>query len=125
MWHHNPQSAGWQLEKAPEWFVEGVQEYVAVERSPSDVGDSYRDRYLTRLQSETVQRGFETVQDKYADGYLILLFMVQEFELEKVHRILNRSEPSFWGSVRTSLGCDCNALFSHWSNWRRSRFTSA
>ena len=118
MWHYAPALPHWSLNDAASWFIEGLQEFVAVERGPAEARGRYRQRYLPRLHEETVGRRFSSVEDAYADGYLILLFLHDEFGTSPVHEVLNRSEPTFWRSVERSLAVDREELFQRWLAWK-------
>jgi hypothetical protein len=106
------------LNDAPSWFIEGLQEFVAIERGPAEARGRYRERYLSRLHEETVRHRFSSVEDAYADGYLILLFLHDVFGTSPVHEVLKRSEPTFWQSVERSLAVDREELFQRWLAWK-------
>jgi hypothetical protein len=118
MWHYAPASPHWSLNDAPTWFIEGLQEFVAIERGPAEARGRYRERYLPRLHEETVRQRFSSVEDAYADGYLILLFLHDEYGTSPVHEVLKRSEPTFWRSVERSLAVDREELFQRWLAWK-------
>jgi len=119
MWSFDGQKdQGWRLNSAPSWFVEGVQEYVAVERAAADARNRYRTRYFPRLREETVAADFGHVAEKYADGYLVLRFMYDDFGPTAVHKVLASPVLSFWGAVEASFGIDRKQLFGRWLKWR-------
>ncbi len=91
LWLYRPSTPAWSLREAPEWFVEGIEEYVAIERSVPEIRDRYRSHNLRRLLSNTVQNRFSAVANNYADGYLIVLFMHERYGATQVHRVLNRT----------------------------------
>ena len=118
MFHYPAPNPRWDLEHgSPDWFREGLQEVVAIERSPANVRDEYRARYTKRDVSRTVDCEFASVGEKYLDGYLILRFLYEEFGPVRVHRILDRSEATFWETVRVSLGVGRTHLFERWRQW--------
>ncbi len=125
LWSYRPSSPKWSLHDAPKWFVEGLEEYVAIERSVPEARHRYRTQYLPRLASETVQSRFSSVTDKYADGYLIHLFLHEQSSAAGVHRILHRTEPSFWQGLTHCLDRDLDRLYSDWQHWRSRRASNA
>lgn len=118
MWLYEPPAPRWQLQQAPAWFIEGLQEFVAIERGPNEARELYRARYLPRLHASTVSPLFERVDEKYADGFLIVLFLHEEFGSRPVHDVLNRRHEGFWASLERSLGEARPRLFERWSAWR-------
>lgn len=124
MFHYRPPAPRWPLEPgAPDWFREGLQEFVAIERSPNLTRDSYRSRYLQRDIASTVEPNFHNVADPYIDGYLILRFLHDAFGAEPIHAVLDRAQPDFWTTVEDRLGAPRSRLYSRWQTWAASHVT--
>lgn len=109
---------GWRLSAAPSWFVQGLQEYVAVERSWPEARVRYQAKYLPRLGSATVADQFSSVSDDYADGYLVLRFMHAEYGARAIHLWLSGTEHGFWEAATLALGESRATLYGRWLRWR-------
>jgi hypothetical protein len=114
-------TTGWRLSGAPEWFTEGVQEYVAIEGATQAAGERYRSRYFRRLHSQTVTKDFVTVQNEYEDGYLILKYLTEVYGTEVLARILVSDQSSFWQAVSTVTDQAPKSLYAGWEHWRASQ----
>lgn len=78
----------------------------------------YRAMYFPRLRTETVSTDFTQPADKYADGYLLLRFLHDEFGTRTVHQLMDSALPTFWGALEALSGSNRAAIFTRWLRWR-------
>ncbi len=109
--------------RCPAWFVQGIEEYFGIYFSdPYWRETGYKD-YLTRAQ-ERAYIGFDygiSVENDYLDGFVLVKFIIDEFEKYALFKIL-RSEQRFFGSA-LAQAADCNmAEFqSRFRRWLRTQ----
>ncbi len=112
---HEPE--GWRFFDAPNWFVQGYEEYLGLTLSNSTNLQTL-DKYqrLVVGDRERVSERFE-VRDPYVDGAVLLHFLHSRFGPAKVRALLVSNAPDFWSAVQAELGCDPGELYEFWQDW--------
>ena len=116
---------GWTICKAPSWFVQGYQEYLALtlssDHSRTVTVSLYKDlctRDPTRVHlCGPPDKLMLTVKNDYVDGAVLLMFMHEEFGRDRVHALLKSDSKTFCQALATELGLDYAGLFRRWQKW--------
>jgi hypothetical protein len=115
-------TGGWQYYSAPEWFVQGIQEYDAIFHSTDSNGTTTRQRLLqwAKANSSTFSCCSPSLAttDPYNGGATIMAFLAAEFG-EDIHaRLLRNSEKTFeaaWASETQRYSS--TQLFDRFRHW--------
>jgi hypothetical protein len=95
--------AGWEYYSAPNWFVQGLQEFDAIEHSTTGNRDSTAKRLVAWAKSHRAVFSCCApeihIGDDYSGGAAFMKFLADEFG-EDVHaRILRSTAPTFVGAL--------------------------
>lgn len=111
---------GWRFHAAPDWFVQGYEEYLGLTCS----GDAVRSRSLARYTQVVLddparvdaEFGLD-VREPYITGAVLMRFMHERFGRERILAVLRSDRPTFGSAARHELGMDPHAFVAAWRAW--------
>ncbi|HYF00417.1 MAG TPA: hypothetical protein VEJ18_15975, partial [Planctomycetota bacterium] len=112
--------AGWR--HAPDWFVQGYEEWLGLTRSTDRNRTERLDRYRKILKEDPARIDFSfgiDVREPYVDGVVLLDFLHAEFGRKRVQAILASPEPSFGRAMRKELGVGLSEMERRFVAWRK------
>jgi len=110
--------SGWMFFDAPEWFVQGYEEYIARNHPTNRAREVTKEDYLRRSSSHPsrVSLGILT-RDAYVDGAVLLTFLHEKYSVDAVRNVLASNQPSFWLAVENVLGLGPESLLDEFNSW--------
>lgn len=113
-------SRGWSFWDAPPWFVQGAEEYLALNYSTQQAGDvtsaKYRQETLTRALV-TCDWGLDA-QAPYISGPVLVAFMHEHYGRDLFVRLLQSEQPTFASAMRAVLACSPEEFFTDFQAWQ-------
>ena len=103
---------GWRFFEAPDWFIQGAEEYLADTLTSAAGADATA--WLGR--AERARIGI-LVQDVYGDGALIVRYLRDRFGAQVLEKLLRSPAPSFWRAMADETGLDPQALLDDYHAW--------
>jgi hypothetical protein len=116
---YNRKHAGWRFHSAPEWFVQGYEEYLALMLSNEHSRTVTLEKYKDFHREDPARVGFLGVENPYSDGALLLHFLHEEFGKPKVEAVLSSKQRTFGKALTIELGVTPDQLTARWNRWRR------
>ena len=113
-------AAGWRWNTAPNWFIQGYEEYLGFALADQDRVAAARRRYLDIVRADRGRVDFifgVSVEDPYVDGMVLLWFLHDEFSASGVARVVTSPQRSFGRAVAIELGVTLSDLEARWSAW--------
>jgi hypothetical protein len=109
---------GWRLHSAPNWFVQGLEQYTAFRLVP---GNSTLLKYIQRVRShpEIVQTasGLD-VTEPYLGGTALIAFLEQKYGFDGLKHLVSSSQATFDDAMRQELQVESMAsLGKDFSSW--------
>lgn len=108
--------SGWVYFQAPNWFMQGYEEFLGHRLSPG--GDERTERLRQRLKDITDPVGISERALVVPDPYLQGLFLVEMLhDIEGVDfdvRLFQSPEPEFWRAMNTEFGLTPSHLLEIW-----------
>lgn len=112
-------SRGWRFQQAPNWYMQGYEEYLAVTLGSEHTRTVTLEAYKARLRQDPgsirLANGRFHVGNAYSDGVMIMLFLHEVFGKEKVHEFI-RSPLAFEDAFTAAFNSD-GRLEEKWSEW--------
>src|SRR5262249_52011309 len=92
--------SGWRLYSAPSWFVQGFEEYLALNCSTEHARRVTLPTYVAAVRASRSRAasgitGTDPGKDPYIQGAVRLLFFHRVFGKDRVHAILTNGAPTF------------------------------
>ena len=117
-------SGGWRYYSAPNWFVQGLQEYDAIFHTTTDnarvTADALSKWAASRATSLCCGPQFRLTDD-YNGGASFLSFLAKEFGEDVHRRILASSADTFWAALTEQTKPYTTAqLFERFQEWLRA-----
>lgn len=107
---------GWHIYSAPNWFIQGLEQYVALSITEDD--EEIKD-YIRAVQNKPsiiqTDFGLEVTQD-YTGGTVLLAFICRDGN-QIIKEILESTEPTFSKTIRVVLDTDFPAFVSEFQAW--------
>jgi hypothetical protein len=113
---------GWRFYDAPDWFVQGYEEYLGLTQSTPHNRKVVLAKYLALQRKDTnrIRIGFGIgVKDPYIDGAVLLHFMHETFGKEKIQAILTSETATFEAAAGPALGVSLEKFQQRWEQWRK------
>ena len=111
---------GWHIYSAPNWFIQGLEQYVALSISEND--EEIKD-YIRTVQSKPsiiqTDFGLEVTQD-YTGGTVLLAFICRNGN-EIIKDILESTEPTFARAMTAVLDTDFPTFISEFEAWMKEQ----
>jgi hypothetical protein len=113
--------SGWKFHAAPNWFVQGLEQYVSYRQTGAAKSlQLYIDR--VRRDPNIIQTEFGLqVTDPYIGGTVLLAFMDERYGWQNVQQILLSREPTFSTAIRNQLGITSDAFIISFREWLSSK----
>lgn len=111
---------GWQFFDAPEWFVQGYEEYLGLTYADERAGPVTLGRYVAAVAAHPEWISFDfgfDVTEPYVAGPVLLHFMHERYGGAKVRAVLTSREPTFGRAMRRALGVDLDGFRDDWKAW--------
>jgi hypothetical protein len=110
-------STGWRFHSAPSWFVQGLEQYVALrEPSAKKSLQLYVDR--VRRDPSIVQTDFGLqVTEPYIGGTVLLAFIEERYGWPSIQKLLESPEPTFGSATRKQLGVTLETFTTDFQQW--------
>lgn len=108
----------------PDWFEQGVEEYLGVFHSTPYWREEGLRCYHRRLKKDpsSIDTAFGlNLCDPYNDGFIILNHLRDDYGEETVFRILGASEKEFGRKLQGAVGGTFDEFLRRFENWRRTR----
>jgi hypothetical protein len=112
--------AGWRFFTAPEWFVQGYEEYLGAALLEGPQREAVLGAYA-RAQADPDRVRFHPrllVKDPYVDGAALLYFLHESFGGERVRAVLDAEQPTFDEALAAALGASLKEVEARWKVWR-------
>jgi hypothetical protein len=120
-------SKGWSEDDAPNWFVQGYEEYLGMtlssEHSRTVTFSKYMDVVKKDPDQVMIAHGYKdkspriVVQRDYTDGFALLAFMHHQFGKKAVQRILVSEKATFWEAMKDSFQMDTREFYEKYQEW--------
>ncbi len=107
----------WRLSTAPDWFLQGYQEYLAAALSSTHTRTVTLSRYRALAVAERDRLAFFAFSNPYVDGAAFQLFLRDTFGDDIGVRILLSPEPTFTRALSRELGIRPADLVSRLQTW--------
>lgn len=109
--------AGWRFHSAPNWFVQGLEQYVAFRQTSAKQSlQLYIDR--VRQDPAIVQTDFGLqVTEPYIGGTVLLAFMDERYGWPNIQKLLESSEPTFGAAIRKQLKATPETFTTDFQKW--------
>jgi hypothetical protein len=111
--------AGWRFGSAPLWFVQGYEEWLALQLASEHSRTVTFGKYKALVADEPGRIGFFGVANEFSDGAVLLAFLHEEFGAGKVRAVLRSKKKSFSEALEAELGVNAEALLQRWTRWRK------
>lgn len=114
-------------DSVPDWFEQGLEEYIAVIHSTDYWRTTGIKTYHRRVQEDaaTIDTDYGlNLRDQYNDGFIILNFIRDEFGEKAVVSILGSAEKTFGLRLQKSLSVSYDEFLSRFKRWRAKRLPS-
>ena len=112
-------AVGWEFFCAPDWFVDGWEEYLALTRSSEHTRTVTLSLYRQQVKSKWLSRVAPTI-NRYLDGPIVLEFMHERFSRGRLFQLLQSNKCTFADALIATLDCDEVVLFESWRQWLAS-----
>jgi hypothetical protein len=111
--------SGWGLFTGPTWFVQGAEEWLAVQYSTEQARSVTMPRYreMTRRQNLVTNDFGLDVQSPYVAGPVLVDFVHARYGREKFIAVLKSEEPTFGKAMRRELGVGVDEFYAEWERW--------
>ena len=113
-------AGGWEYYDAPNWFIQGLQEYDAIFHTTVYNRKWTAASLLSWAKSE--RKGFTCCKpiklgDDYNGGAIFMAFLAERFGEDVHKRILQDSSPTFDGAILKETGHSLPELFDMFQSW--------
>jgi hypothetical protein len=115
----NRMHAGWRFGSAPLWFVQGYEEWLALQLASEHSRTVTFEKYKALVADDPDRIGFFGVANEYTDGTVLVAFLHEEFGAAKVRAVLRSKKKSFSEALEAELGVNAEALLQRWTRWRK------
>lgn len=111
---------GWRFHSGPIWFVQGYEEYLGIINSSNHNRTVVFARYREIVRSDPSRVGLAasiTVRDSYVDGAMLLAFLHDRFDRNRIQNILTNPAATFDEAFKAELGTTMSGLAENWREW--------
>lgn len=117
----NDANGHWRFHSAPGWFVQGLEEYLALTLTTAHSLGFTLKAYLAIVAADPLRIGFFSVSNDYVDGAVLQEFLHEEFGAAKVISVIVSKERSFASAMQKELGVTPGELISRWTRWQKRK----
>ncbi|MEJ7733918.1 MAG: hypothetical protein WKG00_32580 [Polyangiaceae bacterium] len=115
----NRMDAGWRFGSAPLWFVQGYEEWLALQLASEHSRTVTFEKYKALVANSPDRIGFFGVANEFTDGTVLVAFLHDEFGTAKVRAVLRSKKKSFAEALEAELGVNAEGLLQRWTRWRK------
>jgi len=115
----NRHNAGWRFERAPGWFLQGYEEYIALTLSNDHSRTVTFEKYKDLLRADPGRVSWFSVTNDYTDGAVLIHFIHEDFGASKLKAVLLSKEKTFSLAMAKELGVGPEQLTARWTAWRK------
>lgn len=118
----NRMHAGWRFTQAPLWFLQGYEEWLALQLASEHSRTVTFGKYKALVADNPDRIGFFGVGNEFTDGAVLVAFLHEEFGTTKVRALLRSKQKSFGEAMQAELGVSAEQLLQRWMRWRKKTF---
>ena len=112
--------AGWRFFDAPDWFVQGYEEYLGLTCADARAGKGTLGKYISMVKAHPEWVSFDfglDVAQPYVAGPVLIHFLHERYGGARVRAVLISRERTFGRAMRTSLGMGVDQVGADWTAW--------
>ncbi|MCZ6671488.1 MAG: hypothetical protein O7C75_00975 [Verrucomicrobia bacterium] len=108
--------SGWHIYEAPDWFVQGLEQYVAL--SISDSEETLRKYIIRTKKNETISQTDSglAVSNPYTCGTALLAYLCRNGN-NTIKQLLMSNDPSFEEAIQRHTGMNTKVFLTKFNEW--------
>lgn len=114
---------GWRFYDAPSWFVQGLEEWVALSTEPEGATAQLQAARAAARDVDArvaVRGGAIVVADPYVDGRMLVAFLHAALGVGGVLRLLDAEADTFDAALAEALGAGPDLFVAHYREWMKA-----
>lgn len=113
-------SAGWRFYEGPAWFVQGMEEFVALSTENDDARPQHEAAWRAARDVDSrvsVRDGGIAVRDPYVDGRMLIAYLHSTIGRDGVLRLLRSEAPDFRSAFELATGGSSEEFVAGYRAW--------